>query len=79
LIEELDPLGVTEIVGDYQGRAWKLTESDGNSIIIVEYETGLEILYVTAAIASIIGLVHLVANTWGRVRNHWPPFRGVLV
>lgn len=76
LVEELGFLKVLEIQGDYQGKAWKLTDADGNSIIIVEHETGLEILYVVGAIASIIGLVPIVINTWGRVRDHWPPFRG---
>jgi len=76
LLQELSSLEIEQISGDYQGRAWKLTDVDGNSIVIVEHETGLEILYVTGAIASIIGLVPLVTNIWSRIRNHWPPFRG---
>jgi len=76
LIKDLGSLKVSEIQGDYQGKAWKLTDADDNSLIIVEHETGLEILYVIGAVASIIGLVPTIINAWVRVRDHWPPFRG---
>ena len=76
LINELGPLKVIKISGTYQGNAWKLTDADHNSIIIVEHETGLEILYVVGAVASIASLVPLIINTWGRIRDHLPPFRG---
>lgn len=76
LLEQLKPLKAKEVKGDYQGRAWKLTDSDGNSVIIVEHETGLEILYVAGALASIISLVPLVMKSWSRIRDHWPQFRG---
>jgi hypothetical protein len=76
LVNELGPLKVIEIKGNYQGRAWKLTDADSNSIIIVEHETGLEIIYVVGALASIVSLVPIIINTWGRIRDHWPPFRG---
>ena len=76
LVTELAPLGVKEIKGDYQGKAWKLTDADDNSIIIVEHETGLEILYIVAAVASIVSLVPIIVNTWNRIRDHWPPHRG---
>jgi hypothetical protein len=75
LMAELGPLKVIEIQGNYQGKAWKLTDADDNSIIIVEHETGLEILYIVGAVASIVGLVPLVVNTWNRLRDHWPPHR----
>ncbi len=76
MVTELAPLKVVEIQGDYQGKAWKLTDADDNSIIIVEHETGLEILYVVGAIASIVSLVPIIVNTWSRMRDHWPPHRG---
>jgi hypothetical protein len=76
LLAELGPLKVVEIQGNYQGKAWKLTNADDNSIIIVEHETGLEILYVVGALASIVSLVPLVVNVWNRMRDHWPPYRG---
>jgi hypothetical protein len=76
IVRELAPLRVIEIKGEYQGRAWKLTDADDNSIIIVEHETGLEILYVVGAVASIVSLVPIIVNTWSRLRGHWPPHRG---
>jgi hypothetical protein len=76
LINDLRPLKVIKISGTYQGNAWKLTDADHNSIIIVEHETGLEILYVVGAVASIVSMVPLIINTWGRKRDHLPPFRG---
>jgi cell division protein FtsB len=76
LIIELGPMEVVEIQGDYQGKAWKITDADDNSIIIVEHETGLEILYVVGAVASIVGLVPVIVNTWNNMRDHWLPHRG---
>ena len=72
LLIELNPLEEKEIQGNYQGKAWKLTDIDGNSVIIVEHETGLEIIYVAGAIASIVGLIPIIVNTWNRVRDNWP-------
>lgn len=76
LVKELGSLTVLDIKGNYQGKAWKVTDADGNSIIVVDHETGLEILYVVGAAASIIGLVPIIIDTWSRIRCHWPPFRG---
>ncbi|AQX72740.1 hypothetical protein [Dehalococcoides mccartyi] len=76
LITELGPMEVVEIQGDYQGKAWKITDADGNSVIIVEHETGLEILYIVGSVASIASLVPVVVNVWNRMRDHWPPHRG---
>ncbi len=78
LITALSLLEVKQIQGDYQGNAWKITDADDSSILIVEHETGLEILYVVGAVASIVSLVPMVVNTWIRLRDHWPPFRGRL-
>jgi hypothetical protein len=77
LITELSPMEVAEIQGDYQGKAWKITDANDNSIIIVEHETGLEILYVVGAVASIVSLVPVIVNVWNTMRDHWaPPHRG---
>lgn len=74
LLEELKSLRVTELAGDkpsedYLGRAWKVTDSERNSVIIVEHETGLEILYVAGAVASVASLVPLIVNLWNRLRD----------
>jgi hypothetical protein len=78
LLAALGPLMVKEIQGNYQGKAWKLTDANDNSVIIVEHETGLEILYVVGAVASVVSLVPMVVNLWNRMRDHWPPYRGRL-
>ncbi len=80
LLEELKPLHVATLAGGkpseyYHGRAWRVTDGELNSVIIVEHETGLEILYVAGAVASIAGLVPLVLNLWNRLRDHEFPFR----
>ncbi len=62
--------------GRYGGAAWKLVGSDGSAIIIVEHETGLEILSIVGNVASIVSLVSLVAQAWHRLRDHWSPFGG---
>lgn len=76
LITDLGPMRIVEIQGNYQGKAWKITDADGNSVIIVEHETGLEILYIVGSVASIVSLVPVVVNVWNRMRDHWPPHRG---
>lgn len=76
LITDLGPMRIVEIQGNYQGKAWKITDADGNSVIIVEHETGLEILYIVGSVASIASLVPVVVNVWNRMRDHWPPHRG---
>lgn len=76
LLKELVGLKSIVVKGNYQGKAWKLTNADNNSIIIVEHETGLEILYIAGALASIISIVPIVINAWSMIRGHWPPFKG---
>lgn len=76
LITEFGPMEVLEIQGDYQGKAWKITDADDNSVIIVEHETGLKILYIVGAVACIVSLVPIVVNSWNRLRDHWPLHRG---
>jgi hypothetical protein len=77
-LDELGLLRVREIQGNFQGKAWKLSDNDNNSIILVEHETGLEILYIVGAVASIVGLIPMVVNLWNRMRDHWPPHHGRL-
>jgi len=76
LLTQLKPLKPQKVKGDYQGRAYKLTDVEGDHLIVVEHETGLEILYIAGSLSSIIGLVIVAAMNWDRIRGHWPPFRG---
>ena len=56
------------IKDDLQGRGHLVGQGD-QKIIVVEHETGLEILYVAGSIASLIALIPLVLQAWGSVRG----------
>lgn len=64
-------LKCTAIDADLQGRGYLV--GDGKTkLIVVEHETGLEILYIAGSIASLIGLVPLVLQGWHALRGrHW--------
>jgi hypothetical protein len=59
----------SKIDGDLQGQGY-LVDNDGQKVIIVEHETGLEILYIAGSIASLIGLVPVVLQCWGGIRGY---------
>jgi len=59
----------SSIDDDFQGRGHLVTQ-DNQKIIIVEHETGLEILYITGSISSLITLIPLVMQAWGAIRGH---------
>lgn len=58
------------IDGNLQGNAYQFGD-DHTKIILVEHETGLEILYISGSIASLIGLVPLVVQGWRSIRSHF--------
>jgi len=59
----------TEVDGELQGQGY-LLDHDGQKIIVVEHETGLEILYIAASVASLVGLIPLVLRAWGSIRGY---------
>ncbi|HBG28616.1 MAG: hypothetical protein A2Y10_12690 [Planctomycetes bacterium GWF2_41_51] len=63
-------LQYTEIKDGLQGKGYLLTNHKGK-IIIVEHETGLEILYIAGSIASLLGLIPLVLQSWRSIRGHF--------
>jgi hypothetical protein len=65
--------GVSEspVSGDLQGTG-HLLERGRQRVVLVEHETGLEVLYVTASIASILGLVLTIVQAWSARRGHHP-------
>lgn len=68
----------TPVEGDMQGKG-HLVDNSKAKIIVVEHETGLEILYIAGSIASLLGLVPLVLKCWSAIRGHrGPPHRGGL-
>lgn len=69
VLEQEAGLRWTEVHGDLQGRGY-LVEHDDQKVIMVEHETGLEILYVAGAIASLVGLVPLLLQYWGTIRGY---------
>ena len=46
-----------------------LLEHSKTKIIVVEHETGLEILYIAGSVASLISLIPLVLRCWSWVRD----------
>ena len=58
-----------EIKGDFQGNAFLITGQNSSKAILVEHETGLEILYIAGSIASIISLIPMIGSAWQRIRS----------
>jgi hypothetical protein len=64
--------------GDFQGRAYSLTV-DQDRVLIIEHETGLELLYIAGSVASLVSIVPMVLRLWRRIRHSRPdqgPSRG---
>ena len=55
--------------GKFQGNG-HLVGNAKTKVIVVEHETGLEILYIAGSVASIISLVPLVLRCWQAIRGH---------
>lgn len=62
---------IDQVVGDFQGTSWKITDQNQNSVIIVEHETGLEILYIAGSIASLLSLISLINTGWKYLHNRF--------
>ncbi|MHB8523839.1 MAG: hypothetical protein ACYDH9_24210 [Limisphaerales bacterium] len=70
LLRALDDVGLrhSPADGDLQGRGFVV--ADGNTkAIVVEHETGLEILYIAGSVASLISLIPLILQCWSAVRG----------
>lgn len=58
-------LDTKQVEGNFQGRAWLVTENrQHHKALLVEHETGLEILYVAGSIASLLSLLPLISSGW---------------
>ncbi|MHB8552462.1 MAG: hypothetical protein ACYDAO_02600 [Thermoplasmataceae archaeon] len=66
-------MNVAKVAGTYQGVAWKITDGNRHSILLVEHETGLEILYVVGAVASVLDIIWKATTLWNRNRFHHFP------
>jgi len=60
------------VQGDLQGRGHLLSFNKAN-VILVEHETGLELLYIAGSVASLVQLIPLVLQGWSALRGR---FRG---
>jgi len=58
----------------FQGTGYLVTDKN-SKIILVEHETGLELLYIAGSIASLVGLIPLIRQCWTGMRNHFGPHR----
>lgn len=61
-LENIDNLAVKDIGNALNGRGYLLSYGR-QSIVLVEHETGLEILYIAGSIASLIGLVLQISSS----------------
>ncbi len=68
------------VQGDFQGNGY-LVEQSKTKVLIVEHETGLEILYIAGSIASLLSLIPLILRCWSVVggdgRHHPPRFHEI--
>ena len=62
-------LNVERLEGEFGGRAWLVRDQSRNSTILVEHETGLEILGVIGSIASLIALIPMISSGWTKLRD----------
>jgi len=61
----------SEVDGDLQGRGY-IVGLEKAKLLLVEHETGLEVLYIAGSIASLFGLIPLVLQGWAAIRGRFP-------
>ena len=69
-------LDVAPVEGSFGGQAWLVTDRAQNRAILVEHETGLEILGAIGSVASLIALLPMISSGWTRLRQRFfgPPY-----
>jgi hypothetical protein len=70
-------LDVQDLKGTFHEQAWLVSDMNKNRVMMVEHETGLEILYIASAAASIIGIIPVICAGWKFFRgrfSHRPRF-----
>jgi len=63
---KVEPLG-----NDFGEQAWLVKHSERRCAILVQHETGLEIIGAAGSIASLVGLIPLVAWGWTKIRQRF--------
>jgi len=75
LIDELSQSGmkleIKQIQGRFQGKAWLIKDQNKNAVILVEHETGLEILSIAADIISLLAIVPIISSGWKFIRDRF--------
>jgi hypothetical protein len=61
----------SEVDGDLQGRGY-MVGLGTSKLLLVEHETGLEILYIAGSIASLFSLVPMILQGWAAIRGRFP-------
>jgi len=64
-------LEIIKADGDFWGQAWLVRDEHQNSVILVQHETGLEILAVDGSIASLITLLPMISSGWNWLRDRF--------
>jgi hypothetical protein len=59
-----------EVKGNLQGRGYLVGDTKAKAVI-VEHETGLEILFIAGSIASLVGIIPLILQCWSSIRSHF--------
>ncbi|MGO9127424.1 MAG: hypothetical protein ACLP6G_21355 [Terriglobales bacterium] len=62
-----DPVGPSAH-SQFGGQAWLVTDKAYNRAILVEHESGLEILSAIGSVASLIALLPLISSGWAKLR-----------
>jgi len=75
LIDELPQgeikLEIKQIQGKFQGKAWLVKDKNQNAVILVEHETGLEILSIAADIISLLAIFPVINSGWRFIRDRF--------
>ncbi len=64
-------LEIKQLGSDFGEQAWLVKDAQENSAILIQHETGLEILGAVGSIASLIGLIPLIVSGWARIRGKY--------
>ena len=64
-----------QVKGNFYGNGWLVIDNDLNRTLLIEHETGLEILYIAGSIASLLQLIQVINSGWKVVRNKFREFR----
>ena len=69
-------LRVERLGADFQGHGYLIGDNK-TKVIVVEHETGLEILYIVGSVASLISLVPIVLQGWRAIRGKFSGRHGM--